>query len=240
MNFIKKLIFFMLITASLFSSSLWKDGNIFYKPKIKDGELIKIKFSEKTIMKYRIEQKNSSYLTKKGIRGGGEVFSFFPDAEAKENDTVKNSQSFTINNENNFNLKAKVSSIQENVASFTGTNSIIIAGENYNLKISGEFDIYDLGADNSILSTDINNLAFQIDRANLKTEEIISENDIIFQTNYTEISTNIVINPTNNTTNTEIVTNLSSFEIKLKGISEEKKRQLIFNYLNSIINQLFK
>ncbi len=235
-----KVILFLFFTIFLFSSSLWKNGNNFYKPSLKQGDIITIRFSDKTILKYRIEHKNNSYLDKKGTKGGGNIFSFFPDAEAKENDVAKNTHTLTVNNENNFIMKGKVVSLIENIGVINCDNSIIIEGERYNLKLNGEFDIYDLEADNSIYSTQIYNLSFQINRENLKTEEVISENELVFQTNYTEITTNTIINPTNNATNIQISTNLSSFEIKLKGISEEKKKQLIFNYLNSILNQLFK
>ncbi len=230
----------LILMLLLFSSAtLWKEGNIFYKRKVKEGDIITIRFSEKTIMKYRIENKNNTYLTKKGKKGSGNLFSFFPDIEAKENDTIKNSQSFTINNENKFLMKAKVISVNEDSATIEGNNSIIIDGEKYSLRLGGEFLVDDLESDNSIYSTDIYNLNFEVLRESLKTA-LISEGDIVFQTNYTEITTNTVFDPTNNATNTQIVTNTSSFEIKLKGISEDKKKEIIVNYINSILMHLFK
>ncbi|MCX7821696.1 MAG: flagellar basal body L-ring protein FlgH [Brevinematales bacterium] len=224
----------------LFSTTIWKNGNIFYKQKLREGDIITVRFSDKAVMKYRIENKNSAYLTKKGKKGSGNLFSFFPDIEAKENDTTKNSQNWTVNNENNFLMKAKVISIDGDYGVLEGNNSIIIDGEKYGFKLSGEFVISDLEADNSIFSTDIYNLNFELSRENLKKDNVIGEGDIVFQTNYNEIITNRVFDPTNNVTNIQITTNMSSFEIKLKGISEEKKREIIINYVNSILTHLFK
>jgi len=239
MRFICIAFFTLLFTMKVYAISLWSGGNNFYKPQLKVGEIITVRFSDKTILKYKIEQKNNNYTSKKGIKGSGEIFSFFPEAEAKENDNIKNSIAFNINNENNFIIKAKILEINNGYGLLGAENSIIVDGERYNLKLEGEFSLYDLEPDNSIFSTDIYNLFFQIKRENLK-QDFIGEEDLIFQTNYSEIITNVVFDPTNNITNLQVVTNLSSFEIKLKGISEEKKKQLIFNYLNSIINQLFK
>ncbi|MEJ5284838.1 MAG: flagellar basal body L-ring protein FlgH [Brevinematia bacterium] len=239
MRFYLKIIFFVAILL-LTSTSLWKDGNIFYKQKLKEGDIITVRFSDKAIMKYRIENKNTAYLTKKGTKGSGSLFSFFPDIEAKENDTTKNSQNWTVNNENNFSMKAKVVSINEDYGILEGNNSIVIDGEKYGFKLSGEFLVSEIEPDNSIFSTEIYNLNFELSRENLKKSDILGEGDIVFQTNYNEIITNRVFDPTNNTTNVVISTNMSSFEIKLKGISEDKKREIIINYVNSILTHLFK
>ncbi len=222
------------------STSLWKNGNIFYKQKLKEGDIITVRFSDKAIMKYRIENKNTAYLTKKGKKGSGNLFSFFPDIEAKENDTTKNSQNWTVNNENNFVIKAKVINLNEDYGSLEGNNSIVIDGEKYGFRLSGEFLISDLEPDNSIFSTEIYNLNFELSRENLRKSDFLSEEDVVFQTNFNEIITNRVFDPTNNITNIQITTNLSSFEIKLKGISENKKKEIIINYINSILTHLFK
>ena len=238
-GFLSFLFILTLPFGKFYSYSLWKNGNSFYKINLKSGDILTVKFSDKVILKYKIEQKNTTYLDKKGKKGEGELFNFFPDIAIKENDTAKDQLSLSLNSENKFSLKAKIVSLDDNVGVLNGYNSVLIGGELYKLDFAGEFDIYSVSPDNSILSTDLYNLNFKITKESSSTLEFLSEEDLVFKTNFSEIFTNYIYDPTNSVTNTVLMTNLSSFEIRLKGISEEKKKELILNYLRSIINQLF-
>ena len=242
-------LFFVLIlsvlsfNSSLFSKSLWDNGVNHYKMNIKSGDIIKIKFSEKTIMKYKIEQKMDTYENTKGIKGSGDSFSFFPEMEVIENDTRKNQNNITVNSENKFNIPAKVISIENNTITLKGFHSSIMDREMFRVEISGECAMNSLTSDLSVFSTDIYNLEFKISSSVPTNTLFFSEKDLVFKTNYSDFFTNQVISTNSNgitLTNTRIDTNLSALKIEFKGLSEIKKQEILQNYLNSMINALFR
>lgn len=230
------IVFFCIIL--LYGKSLWKDVNI-YKVNVKTGDIIRIKFTEKTLLRYRQEQKQSAYQDVKGKKGKGEVFSFFPEAEVTEDNTVRNQNILTINNESKFVITAKVVSIQDDLFRIQGYHSTLVNGEIYKLDISGECSRNSLNSDRSIYSSDIYNLNFKVSRETPVNTAIFNENDVVYTTNYTDIVSNITIS-SNNETNVTMVTNFSSFKLQFSGIKEDKKKQLLVNYLNNIINTLFR
>lgn len=222
---------------SLYAKSLWKDGLNVYKLTVKKGDLVRIRFSEKTIMKYKIEQKQNNYQVTKGKKGGGQLFSFFPDAEVNENDTIKNQNDVSVNNENKFVIPAKVTGVDGVIVSIEGLNSSLINGETFKIKFLGEFDMGSLNSDYSVFSTDIYDLDFQVTKEPPASTEVLNEKDLLFATNYSELTTNSVVS--NNITNIVVTTNQSSVKLELKGIQDAKKKQLLVNYLNFIVNSLF-
>jgi hypothetical protein len=232
-------IFLVFFSVFAFGKSLWDNGVSMYKISVKAGDIIKIRFSDKTIMKYRIEARKNNFETTKGKKGGGDIFSFFPNAEVNENDNTRNQNNITVNNENNFTIPAKVTAVNNELVSILGANSSLINGEIFRIEFGGECNINSLSADNSIYSTEIYGLDFKIFSESPSNTAFFNENDLAFNTNYTEISTNQVLG-TNNITNTEIVTNFSAIKLEFKGIQDNKKKGIIVNYLNFIINSLFR
>lgn len=224
---------------TLYSRSLWDNGINFYKINVKPGDLIKISFLEKTIMKYRLEQRENDYESKKGVRGKGDIFNFFPDVEVNDNDTVRNQNNLSVDNESSFSINAKVLTISNNTATLEGYHSTMVNGEIFKLQISGEFDINSLNSGSTILSADIYNLDFRVLNESPTNQDILNSDDLVFTTNYTDISTNQTIS-SNNITNSEITTNQSTFKLEFTGIRDTKKKDLLMNYLNSIISLLFR
>jgi hypothetical protein len=231
---------FLFLFSLSFGKSLWDNGLNVYKVYVKKGEIVKIKFTDKTIMKYQIEQKQNNYQATKGKKGGGELFSFFPSAEVNENDNIKNQNNLSINNVNQFAIPAKVTEIDGDTVSIQGQNMSLINGETFKIEISGEFDLPSISPDSSILSTEIYNLDFKVYRESPTNAALFNANDLEFSTNYSEITSNQVYNPTNNTTNIMLVTNMSSVKLEFKGIRDEKKKDILMNYLNFIVSALFR
>jgi len=223
----------------LYTKSLWDNGLNFYKINIKPGDIVKIRFLEKTIMKYKTEERQNNYESKKGVRGKGDIFNFFPDIEVNGNDTVRNQNNLSVNNEDSFSINAKVLTISNNTATIEGFHSTLINGEIFKLQISGEFNIDSVGSGSTIMSTDIYNLDFRVMNQSLTNNAIFSQDDLVFSTNYTDITTNQTIS-SDNLTNIEVVTNQSSFKLEFTGIRDSKKKDLLMNYLNSMINLLFR
>ncbi len=234
--FLSLLCFFFF--SLIYSKSLWLNGSI-YKIRIKPGDIIKIKFDEKTIMKYRLEQRQNAYEAKKGKKGKGDAFSFFPDLEVNEDDNLRSQNNLSINNESSFALNAKVLTLESNLASLEGYHSTLINGEVFKLAISGEFDINSLGSESSIYSTDIYNLDFRVMNESPTNMALFNQNDLVFTTNYSDIVSNMVVG-SNNMTNVQLTTNLSSFKLEFTGIRDNKKKELLMNYLNNMINLLFR
>ncbi len=209
-----------------------------YKINVKPGDIIKISFLEKTIMKYKLEQRQNDYESKKGVKGKGDIFNFFPDIEVNDNDTVRNQNNLSVDNENSFSINAKVLAVSNNTATLEGFHTTLINGEIFKLQISGEFDINSLRSGSSIMSTDIYNLDFRVLNQSPTNNAVFNRDDLVFSTNYTDIVTNQVIS--NNMTNSEVSTNQSSFKLEFTGIRDDKKKDLLMNYLNSMINLLFR
>jgi hypothetical protein len=223
--------------SAVYGKSLWKDGLNVYRLSVKKGEIVKIRFSEKTIMKYKVEQKQNNYQSTKGKKGGGNLFSFFPDTEVNENDTLRNQNNVSINNENNFVIPARVTAAEGDLVSIEGVNSSLVNGEKFQIKFGGQFDVSSMNSDRSVLSTEIYDLNFQITKEPPVNTDLFSEKDMVFATNYTELMTNTTVS--NNVTNLTVVTNLSSLKLEFKGIQDEKKKQILVNYMNFIVNSLF-
>jgi hypothetical protein len=232
--------FLCLLSVSIASArSLWDNGMNFYKINVKQGDIIKIRFLEKTIMKYKLEQRQNDYQSKKGVKGKGDIFSFFPDVEVDADDALRNQNNLSVDNEESFSINAKVTAVNNNTASFEGFHSTLINGEIFKLEISGEFDINSLGSGSSIASTDVYDLDFRVLNQSPTNAAMFNQDDLVFSTNYTDIVTNQVIS-SNNITNIQLTTNFSSFKLEFTGIRDSKKQELLMNYLNSMINLLFR
>lgn len=223
--------------AILGAKTLWQEGSSVYRMTVKTGDIVRIRFTEKTILKYKIEQKQSQHQLTRGRQGGGELFSFFPDAEVSENDTIRNQNAVTVNSENRFVIPAKVTRVDGPVVSVSGVNSSVLNGENFKIAFSGEFDVSSLLSDRSVLSTDVFNLDFRVTQEPPVNEAVFSEDDLVFRTNYTELTTNATV--TGGVTNWTVATNMSSIRLELAGIRDSKKKQILANYLNSVIQSLF-
>ncbi len=238
-------------SAVLYGKSLWNNGSEIYRLNVKEGDIIKIKFSDTMIMNYKMEAKLNNYQNIKGKKGSGELFSFFPNAQVDENDNARNQNNFTVNNVNKFIIPAKITGIDNGMVAIQGNNSSLINGEIVKINISGNFPLDSLSADFSVLSSDIYNLDFKLQNESPAENAVFNENDLAFQTNFTEITTNQVItnqmidtnkNVTNNGVFTNIVvsTNMSAFKLEFKGIQDTKKKEIMINYINFIIQALFR
>lgn len=219
------------------AKSLWKDGMNVYKLRVKNGDLVKIRFTEKTILKYKVEQRQNNFQNTTGKKGGGQLFSFFPDADVSENDTIKNQNDVSVNNENKFVIPAKVTAVNGGIVSIEGKNSSLVNGESFKIRFLGDFDMNSLDSDYSVMSTEIYNLEFQVTKEPPVNTDYFSEKDMVFATNYSEMTTNAVIS--NNVTNFTVTTNMSSVKLEFKGIQDAKKKQILVNYMNFIVNSLF-
>lgn len=231
--------------SALYARSVWNEDSSVYRRVIREGDIIRIVFLDKTILKYKMEERATANENTRGKKGRGEVFSFFPDAEASQSDNRRTGSDMTLQNETRFALSARVVSVTNNTVYLAGISRNVMNGETFVLELSGESRMDAVKADFSILSTDVYNLYFQVRRETPANQMLLTETDLVFQTNYTEIASNFVAvtnSPglTNQQSNLVVSTNMSRFTLELKGVSDEKKREMILNYLNNIVNSLFR
>jgi len=113
-----------------------------------------------------------------------------------------------------------------------------IGGQVYHFLFQGETMLRFLQADMTLPSTALYNLQFSLVQEDKTREPFFKEADLIFKTNYTDIRTNLVVS--NAQTNLIVETNQSVYELVLKGISEDRKKQLIIQYLNRLVELIFR
>jgi hypothetical protein len=251
-----------LLSVYGFSKSVWTTVPI-YHINLKPGDIIRIKFTEKTMLKYKIEKVQNVNLAQKGVTGKGEMFSFFPDIELKSDDTVKSKNQLNIDNQNKFTVSARVESVDGGVVSLKASTKSLINGQIFGVELSGECSVKFISADYSVLSYNLHNLDFEVKNYAETGSKDFSPSDLIFTTNFAEVLTNrsyttniapfigttLLANGnmltytnirTNLTTNYTFSTNQSSLRLKLEGLTDVKQKEIIIKYIGFIMNSLFK
>ncbi|OHD57330.1 MAG: hypothetical protein A2Y33_07550 [Spirochaetes bacterium GWF1_51_8] len=264
MNRVTRYIIFLLLlmTAYGFAKSVWTTMP-FYHLNLKPGDILRIKFSEKTLMKYKIEQTKNKNVGQKGVTGKGEMFSFFPDIELKGDDTVKSKNELNINNQSKFTVPAKVESVDGGIVTLKADTSTIVNGQVLGVMMTGECPVKFISPDYSVFSSDIHNMDFEIKNFSQSESEYFNADDLVFSTNYAEFITNYTyltnIAPllgwnvatngrtnfytniaTNLITNYTFTTNMSSIRLKLEGFTDAKQKDIIIKYVGIMMNSLFK
>ena len=245
-----------------FSKSVWTTVPI-YHINIKPGDIIRIKFTEKTVLKYKIEKIQNNNAAEKGLTGKGEMFSFFPDIELKSDDTVKSKNQLNIDNQNKFTVSAKVESVTDGIVTLSASTKNVINGQIFGVELSGECAVKFIAPDYSVFSYDVHHLDFAVKNFAETESEYFSPSDLIFTTNFAEIMTNrtyttniapfigttVLTNGktltftnivTNLITNFTFSTNMSSIRLKLEGFTDAKQKEIIIKYIGFIMNSLFK
>lgn len=224
--------------TTISAKSLWLDFSL-YRLKIKVGDIIKIRFDEKNIIKYETESRKDNFQSTKGKRGKGKTFDFFPDAEITDSDTIKSKNQLLVKNDSEYGISAMVQEVSGSTVYIRANNNTIVNGETLAVELSGACNIMRIKPDYSIDSTDIYGLNFTVQKQSLTNKNLLSDDDLIFTTNFTDIKTNVIVS-TNNITNTVLTTNIAAMQLKFEGIRDSKKKELIINYLNVMINALFR
>jgi plasmid maintenance system antidote protein VapI len=246
---VKKLVLILLVLsgvegpALLSAKSLWEDGGNLYRTDVKPGDILRVRFSEKTLMKYKLEQKTTRNDDTKGRRGSGEIFSFFPDAAVAASDRTEGRNELTIQNEKNFTMPAKVVDADSNTLHLQGYTTSLLNGEVLRIEVSGECAISRVSGDRSVTSTDLYDLGFKVAGQPPTNSRVFTEEDVLYKTNFTEITNATTIATNTNgqlVTNTTRVTNAAAFKLEFAGIADRKKREILVNYLNAIVNALFR
>ncbi|URA10053.1 hypothetical protein [Thermospira aquatica] len=229
----------LLVTSFMWGGSVWNTPDTsLYTVRVEEGDIVLVVFSEKTVLKLKEEQKNTANENSTPVYGRGGVLNFYPEGEAVEQINKKNQRQYSLSQEKRLVLPARVVSREGKFFKLAGQFQSDIGGQTYHFLFEGEAMLRFLQANMTIPSSALYNLRFQLLQEDKTREPFFIDSDLLFKTNYTDIKTNLVVS--NAQTNVVVETNQSSYELVLKGISEDKKKQLILQYLNRLVEMIVR
>lgn len=227
-----KKIFLLLIllfsgTTSLQNEVLWNEENNIYstKKKYKAGDTLKIIFNEKVLVNYRIATSDTGKITATGEGGSGNYINFLPKLGSGNNFQTSQKASTKNKGELRKGITVKIDTIlPDGTLQISGTHSIQINNMLEQISIKGKVNPVDIRNKKYIYSTDVLDPTI-IYKSDVIKPPIITAKDYIktYSTNISVVSGKTQVNIT------------SKYEI-----SENKRNQLIIEYLNKILSILFR
>ncbi|MCX7883260.1 MAG: hypothetical protein N2314_08575 [Brevinematales bacterium] len=223
----------------LWAGSVWNTPEAsLYTVKVEEGDVLLVVFSDKTVLKLKEDQKRSANENSTPLYGRGGVLNFYPEGEVVEQSTRKGQRQYSLSEEKKFVLPARVISKEGKWLRLEGRFQSEIGGQIYSFLFQGEAMMRFVQANMTIPSSALYNLRFQLVQEDKTKDPFLAETDLVFKTNYTDIRTNLVVS--NALTNLVVETNQSAYELVLKGIAEDKKKTLILQYLNRLVELIFR
>lgn len=216
-----KILFLFLIlfifSFNIYSVSLWDDraGDIYNKKIYYNiGDSIQVVITEDSNYEYKSSNKSlKSY--KIDVRGGeiSGFFDFIPQGGIEENKTGSERDNLKIKNS----IQATVTGINNNIVTLRGTKNLSLNNKLNRITLAGQANIFDI-KDNMILSSNLINSTLSITTLLENQNNIITNNDLVTE----------LVNPD--------VTSDTRTQTKL---SDAKRRELIIEYFNKILNVIF-
>lgn len=228
---------FVLTAAVGFARSVWDNYRLFDR-NFQTGDLVRVVFSEKTMIRYESQIKQTYNQNVSGTTPRGSLFDFFPEAGAAQNDDANRANTTTVKLEDEFSITAAVEAVSGNILLLKARNSSVIGGESFIVSIEAACDARSVSAERSVNSVDLFDLNFNVENTPA-TNGTFTGAELIFRTNYTDIRTNRIVD-TAGVTNLVVATNMSSMKFEVSGITDEAKRRMIIRYLNLISGSLFQ
>jgi len=223
-SMLKKIILvvlFMGFILFLNGESLWKESNLFStRTKLKPGDIVKINFNYKNIVRYRNNMKTGSSKKINLAKPSLKLLSFLPDFDYSM--SVNNNTQVDYSTEKEFSIILAVRTVAVNgqIISIQGKHTILVNGNLETIQISGVLRLADLYNGNVIHSHDIANLKFDYQGPSKQKLNSLTAQDLIYQ------STNSGATNGNNVGTTPT-------------LSDATKKRLIRLYLNNIMSLLF-
>ncbi len=115
----------------------------------------------------------------------------------------------------------------------------MIGGDRFEMAIDAACDVRNVTSGRTVNSVDLFDMNFVVSAASATNDALLTEADLIFATNYSDIRTNRIVDAAG-VTNAFVVTNLSSMKFEVAGIRDEAKKRLILRYLSLISGALFQ
>ncbi|MCK5268546.1 MAG: flagellar basal body L-ring protein FlgH [Spirochaetes bacterium] len=218
------IILFFLVSV-IYGESLWKDRDLYSnRSRLKVGDIIKVVFSHKSIVRYKNESKIGSTTKVTFGKPGIKIFSFLPNLDYNTSKDRNIKVDYSTEKEYNTTIAVTIQTIKaNNIITISGNHSVIMNNQLEQIKLTGEVNLSDLADGNRIYSTDIANLSFEYKGPIPRISNPITTNDLVYTT-----TTNI----------SNGVTNIKSSV--LPNLNPELRKKLILQYLNRIAAILFK
>ncbi|MBI4979106.1 MAG: flagellar basal body L-ring protein FlgH [Spirochaetes bacterium] len=256
------------IAAAVSAKSLWNDNSeLFLDKKPQAGDPVKIVFDDKIIVKYKNASKGLKSKSTAPLGAASPIISFLPQVDFNENATYTHEGQSQSQGEMKGTITATVTAVLGNKnLSIAGTHTIIVNGETETVNVTGTVSPKSVRKGGVVSSTDIMNPTITYSGIAIGNRQLFAASDIVTVTNVT-MKTNIQrtnfqapgfvtnIVPTvsaagvttyrTNIVATNVmreiaVTNVATNqEIKL-DIEKNKKQKLIVDYLNKMIDVLFR
>lgn len=223
-SMLKKIILvvaFMGFILFLNGESLWKDSNLFStRTKLKLGDIVKINFNYKNIVRYRNNMKTGGSKKISIGKPSLKLLSFLPDFDYSM--SVNNNTQVDYSTEKEFSiiLAVRTAAVNGEIITLQGQHTILVNGNLETIKISGVIRLADLYNGNVINSHNIANLKFDYQGPSKQKLNSLTTQDLIYK------ATNSGITNGNNAGSTP-------------SLSEATKKRLIRVYLNNIMSLLF-
>lgn len=186
------------------------------------GDILKIVFDTKNIIKYKIEMKRGGTDKVSLNQPGVATFSFLPAFNYNTSSDKNNRIDYTVEKEFGTVLAVQVTAVNQNgIVAFEGQHTMLLNGQQESIRLSGRINANDLYNGNSVKAVDVANLNLVYLGPTRQMQAAINNNDLVYRTN-------------NTATNRQ-----GSAQSGLPELTDARKRQLIRDYLNRIANILF-
>ena len=207
----------LLITIVASSVSLWDDRSAdIYNRRInyRQGDSVSIIINEKSSYQYKSSTKSlKSY--KIDISGGelSGLFTFLPTGNAEENKSSTDNDNLSINTA----IEGTIEAVSDNYLTITGRKQITVNNKVSIVTITGNAHYSNI-KNNSINYTNLVNPTLNVTTLLQSSKQVVNNNDLV----------QVILNPD---ATTDIILETQ--------ISEARKRQILIDYFNKILNVVF-
>ncbi len=251
----KKIIVFLLIQIPflLFSKSLWNERNLYHK-QWKNGDILSLVFDRKQKIRFEVQRMDQDTLNVSGAKTSGKWIDFLPESSVQKNDRTKTARKTSIQEEDLLIIPVVIVAETNNQVFLEGEQTRRIFDKEIKISIKGRVLQSHIHSSGRLFSEDVAYLNYAISDGEENPIRFTNSGDLIFETNFLEIQTNRLLSTnwlsnfvidTNGQTNLQIMTNLqtnmsfqtnpSQVELRLKGLSESKRHEILIKYLSAFL-----
>lgn len=264
---IVRIVLLAIAVVTLQAKSLWNDdAEGFLDKKLKAGDPVKIVFDDKIIIKYRNQSKGVKSKSTAPLGAASPIISFLPQVDFNESTSYTHEGQSQSSGEFKGSITAAVTGILPNKSiTVAGTHTMIVNGETETVNITGTVSPKSIKKGGIVNSTDIMNPTITYSGIAIGNRGLFDPKDIVMVTN-TTVKTNVAVTNisvpgfiTNITASTAggrtvMITNIiatnvlsaravtnwiTNTEVKL-DVEKNKKQKLIVDYLNKMLDILFR
>jgi len=230
----------LLIVTSSFSDSLWNPdfkGYLSSGKTLKQGDIIHVSISSKTSLSFLSASNDNKFLTMEFTGGDyGDLLSFLPTIKNSGNNKLKGNEEIKLVSD----IVTTVISIDENFNAYLeGSRSIEIDGKIETLTLTGTVAANGIGANKRIEFSRMANVRLVYKTFITPKENTLSEEDIISSLQNLNAVTEGIAAPAPDAALLPSTIPLSLPTTETFSLSEKKKKELLLQYINKLIDLIF-